>query len=130
MNGRILVVDDEEIVIRSCLRIFADGRYEVEAVRSGAEALTKIGERDYDVVILDIMMPKMDGLKVLEGIKKRRPGVEVIMVTGLSQTESALRSRQLGAFDYLPKPFGPDELKLVVEKALEKRRQQQEGRER
>jgi len=130
VNGRILVVDDEEIVIRSCLRIFADGRYEVEAVRSGAEALTKIGERDYDVVILDIMMPKMDGLKVLEGIKKRRPGVEVIMVTGLSQTESALRSRQLGAFDYLPKPFGPDELKLVVEKALEKRRQQQEGRER
>lgn len=129
MNARILVVDDEDIVIRSCLRIFAGGNYDVETVRSGTEALTKIEEKVYDVVILDIMMPQMDGLEVLQRIKKARPGVEVIMITGLSQMQSAMRSRQLGAFDYVPKPFGPDELKLAVEKALEKRQQQQEGRE-
>jgi len=122
VNARILVVDDEEIVIRSCLRIFGDG-YDVDAVRSGTQALTKIDEKEYDVVILDIMMPKMDGLEVLQRIKEIRPGVEVIMVTGLSQVQSAIRSRQLGAFDYVPKPFGPDELKLVVERALEKQRQ-------
>jgi DNA-binding NtrC family response regulator len=121
MSARILVVDDEEIVIRSCLRILGDGDYEVEAVQSGWEALRKIDESHYDVVILDIMMPKMDGLEVLQRVKESYPDVEVVMITGLSQIETAVRAMKLGAFDYLPKPFDPDELKLVVARALERR---------
>lgn len=127
MSARILVVDDEEIVIRSCLRILGDGDYEVEAVQDGWEALRKIDENDYDVVILDIMMPKIDGLEVLQRVKETHPDVDVIMVTGHSQIETAVHSMKLGAFDYLPKPFDPDELELVVERALERRQLLQEN---
>lgn len=127
MSARILVVDDEEIVIRSCLRILGDGDYEVEAVQSGWEALKRIDESHFDVVILDIMMPKMDGLEVLQRVKESHPDLEVVMVTGLSQIETAVKAMKLGAFDYLPKPFDPDELKLVVARALERRRLLQEN---
>jgi DNA-binding NtrC family response regulator len=128
MKARILVVDDEEIVIRSCLRILGDdGDNEVEAVQDGLEALKKIDESHYDVLILDIMMPKMDGLEVLRRVKEAHPDIDVIMVTGLSQIETAVKSMKLGAYDYLPKPFDPDELKLVVKRALERRQLLQEN---
>ena len=127
MKARILVVDDEEIVVRSCLRILGEGDYEAEGVQSGEEALRRIEEHPYDVVILDIMMPKVDGLEVLRRVKESHPDIDVIMVTGLSQIETAVRSMKLGAFDYLPKPFDPDELKVVVGRALERRRLLQEN---
>ncbi len=127
MKARILVVDDEEIVVRSCLRILGEGDYEAEGVQSGEEALRRIEEHPYDVVILDIMMPKMDGLEVLRRVKESHPDIDVIMVTGLSQIDTAVRSMKLGAFDYLPKPFDPDELKVVVGRALERRRLLQEN---
>lgn len=127
MSARILIVDDEEIVIRSCLRILGNGDYEVEGVQDGWEAIRKIDENGYDVVILDIMMPKIDGLEVLQRVKETHPDIDVIMVTGHSQIETAVRSMKLGAFDYLPKPFDPDELELIVERALERRRLLQEN---
>ena len=127
MSTRILIVDDEEIVIRSCLRILGENGYEAEAVQSGGDALRKIEESRYDVMILDIMMPRMDGLEVLQRVKETHPDIDVIMITGLSQIETAVKAMKLGAFDYLPKPFDPDELKLVVERALERRRLLQEN---
>ena len=127
MKGRILVVDDEEIVIRSCLRVLDGKEYEVEAVQSGVEALKKIDDGRYDVIILDIMMPNVDGLEVLQRVKESHPDIEVVMVTGLSQIDTAVRSMKLGAFDYLSKPFDPDELRLTVERALERRRLLQEN---
>jgi len=130
MKARILVVDDEEIVIRSCLRILGDDAdCEVEAVQDGMEALKKIDDSHFDVLILDIMMPKMDGLEVLRRVKETHPDIDVIMVTGLSQIDTAVKSMKLGAFDYLPKPFDPDELKLVVKRALERRQLLQENLE-
>ena len=127
MKGRILCVDDEDIVIRSCRRVLGDSEFEVDAVQSGVEALKRVEERPVDVVILDIMMPKMDGIEVLQRVKEGHPDIEVIMITGLSQVETAVKSMKLGAFDYLTKPFDPDELKLVVERALERRRLLQEN---
>ena len=102
--------------------------YEVESVQDGWEALRKIDENSYDVLVLDIMMPKIDGLEVLQHVKERHPDIDVIMMTGLSQIETAVQAMKLGAFDYLSKPFDPDELKLVVERALERRRLLQENR--
>ena len=127
MSARILVVDDEEIVISSCLRILAGDEYQVEAVQDGREALRKIEENPYDVMILDIMMPNIDGLEVLRRVKETHPDVDVIMVTGLSQIDTAVQAMKLGAFDYISKPFEPDELKLVVQRALERRRLLQEN---
>ncbi len=128
MSARILIVDDEEIVIRSCRRILDGDEYLVDSAQSGQEALRKVDESDYDIVVLDIMMPGMDGLEVLQQVKEQHPGVDVIMVTGLSQIKTAVQAMKLGAFDYLPKPFDPDELKHVVERALERRRLLEENR--
>jgi len=128
MKAKILIVDDEEIVIRSCLRILGEEPdYEVDAVQEGLDALRKIDEARYDVLIVDIMMPKTDGLEVLRRVKETHPDIDVIMVTGLSQIDTAVRSMKLGAFDYLPKPFDPDELKVVVKRAIERRQLLQEN---
>jgi DNA-binding NtrC family response regulator len=127
MSGKILVVDDEDIIVKSCLRILEDTEYDAEAVQDGWEALKRIDENYYDVLLLDIMMPKIDGLEVLQRVKETHPDIDVIMVTGLSEIETAVRSMKLGAFDYLPKPFDPEELKLVVERAFERRRLLQEN---
>ena len=127
MSARILVVDDEEIVLRSCLRALGDGGHQADAVQSGAEALAKVQDGGYDVLVLDIMMPKMDGIEVLRRVKETHPDIEVIMITGLSQIDTAVSAMKLGAFDYLPKPFDPEELRLAVERALERRRLLQEN---
>ncbi len=129
MSAKILIVDDEEIVIQSCLRILSDYSDVVDSVQDGQAALRKIDETQYDIVILDIMMPKMDGLEVLQQVKERHPDVDVIMMTGLSQIQTAVKAMKLGAFDYLSKPFDPDELKHVVDRALERRRLLQQNRD-
>ncbi len=129
MSARILIVDDEEIVIRSCRRILGDSNlYALDSAPGGMEALRKVDENEYDLLVLDIMMPGIDGLEVLQQVKERHPDVDVIMVTGLSQVQTAVKAMKLGAFDYLPKPFDPDELKHVVDRALERRRLLQENR--
>lgn len=121
MSARILVVDDEEIVVRSCMRILGSDEYHVESASDGMAALKMIGDNAYDIVILDIMMPRVSGLDVLQRIKESHPDTDVIMVTGLSQIETAVQAMKLGAFDYLPKPFDPDELQTVVKRAIERR---------
>jgi len=128
MSAKILIVDDEEIVIRSCRRILGDSMYAVDSTQDGRDALRKVDETEYDLMILDIMMPGIDGLEVLQHVKERHPGVDVIMMTGLSEIQTAVKAMKLGAFDYLSKPFDPDELKHVVDRALERRQLQQENR--
>lgn len=128
MSAKILIVDDEDIVLMSCKRALQSDDFSVDTVMDGWDALKKIDEIDYDVVVLDIMMPKCDGLEVLQHVKERHPGVEVIMMTGLSQVQTAVKAMKLGAFDYLPKPFDPDELMHVVKRALERQQLLQENR--
>jgi DNA-binding NtrC family response regulator len=127
MKKRILIVDDEEIVVRSCLRILSGDEFEIESAGNGLEALAKVAEKDYDMLILDIMMPKMNGIEVLQRVKETHPDVDVIMITGLNEIETAVKAMKLGAFDYLPKPFDPEELELVVARALERRQLLQEN---
>jgi len=127
MKGRILVVDDEEIVIQSCLRILSRGGFQADAARDGLEALRAVDENGYDVLILDIKMPKMNGMEVLQRVKEAHPDIDVIMITGLHEIETAVQAMKLGAFDYLPKPFEPEELELVVARAFERRQLLQEN---
>jgi DNA-binding NtrC family response regulator len=128
MTAKILIVDDEEIVIRSCRRILGDSMYVLDSTHDGQDALRKVDETEYDLIVLDIMMPGIDGLEVLQQVKERHPDVDVIMMTGLSEIQTAVKAMKLGAFDYLSKPFDPDELKHVVDRALERRQLQQENR--
>jgi DNA-binding NtrC family response regulator len=120
MKGRILLVDDEEIVLRSCQRILG-GEYDVDIAHDGLEALAKVNASDYDVVILDIKMPKMDGIEVLRRVKEARPDIDIIMVTGLHEIGTAVKAMKLGALDYLPKPFEPDQLEMAVARAFDRR---------
>ena len=127
MKKRILIADDEEIVIQSCLRILSDEDYDIDTVPNGIEAVEKINKVDYDMLILDIMMPKMTGMEVLQRVKETHPDMDVIMITGLNEIDTAVKAMKLGAFDYLPKPFDPEELELVVNRAFERRKLLQEN---
>ena len=106
----VLVVDDEEVVRRAYERTLATERCSVETATSGDEALQRMRERAFDVVLLDLRMPGMDGMSVLKAIKQHWPASEVIVVTGYPALESAKESVSLGAHDYLAKPVGPDDI--------------------
>ncbi len=120
-NPRILVVDDEMIVCESCQRILVEEGYEVEIALSGQEAFAKMKEDPFDIVITDLKMPGIDGMEVLATLRREYPDAVIIMITGFSTVETAVEAMKLGAFDYIPKPFTPDEVSVVVKKALEKR---------
>ena len=120
-NPRILVVDDELIVCESCQRILEEEGYEVEIALSGQEAFVKMKESPFEIVITDLKMPAIDGMDVLKHVRKEYPETIVIMITGFSTVETAVEAMKLGAFDYIPKPFTPDEVSVVVKKAVEKR---------
>jgi len=125
----ILVVDDEKIIHESCGRILREEGYEVETALSGQEALQKLKEKHYDLVLTDIRMPGMDGIETLEKMKREVPDITVVMFTGYSSVETARGSMKLGAFDYLQKPFTPEELLVVVKKGIEKEMSAQKKRE-
>ncbi|MEW6374348.1 MAG: sigma-54 dependent transcriptional regulator [Thermodesulfobacteriota bacterium] len=118
-NPRILVVDDEMIVCESCQHILEEEGYEVEIALSGREAFKKMEEDHFDIVITDLKMPEIDGMEVLRTFRKEYPDAIIIMITGFSTVETAVEAMRLGAFDYIPKPFTPDEVSIIVKKALE-----------
>ena len=107
---RILVVDDQEIVRLSHMRVLAGPDCEVNAVFDGAAALREMERHPFDVVLLDLRMPGMDGMTVLKSIKQQWPESEVIIITGFPSVESAKQAVTLGAYDYLTKPAGPDDV--------------------
>jgi len=121
-NLRILVVDDEMIVCESCQRILQEEGYEVECVLGGKEAFQKMKEDLFNIVITDLKMPGIDGMEVLRTLRQEYPDTVVIMITGFSTVETAVEAMKLGAFDYIPKPFTPDEVSIVVKKAIEQKR--------
>lgn len=123
MGPRILVVDDEDILIRCYQRILDNRGYRVDYVSSGAAALKKIETDRYDLVILDYLMPEMNGMAVLQHTRLIQPDLKVIMVTGLDKIDTEIRAKALGVFDYLAKPFDPIELNGAVERALTKQEQ-------
>lgn len=117
-KARILVVDDEEVVRYSYARTLSGQHCEVQAAENGQEALQLLGHRNFDLVLLDLRMPGLDGLTVLKAIKHQWPDSEVIVITGFPSVESAKQAVPLGAYDYLAKPAGPEDLINAASKAL------------
>ncbi len=115
---KILVVDDEEVVRLSHIRTLASIHCDVEVVKNGREALGIMERRPADVVLLDLRMPGMDGMAVLKTIKQRWPETEVVIITGYPNVETAKEAVRLGAYDYLAKPIGPDEVINVANGAM------------
>lgn len=120
-QARILVVDDEEIVHKSCRRIFRKDNYRLEFAYSGEEALEKVRSGTYDIVITDLMMPGMGGMELLRILVEEAPSLGVVVFTGYATVDTVREALKLGAFDYVPKPFTPDELTGVIRNALEAR---------
>lgn len=112
MNDKasILIIDDEEIVRRSHLRSLAETGCHAEAAQDGHEALRVMEQHTFDVVMLDLRMPGLDGMNVLKTIKQRWPNSEVVVITGYPSIESAKEAVRLGAQNYIAKPVGPEDL--------------------
>ena len=126
-ENKVLVIDDEISVCKGCKRIFEEEGCFVETALSGKEGLDKAREEFFDVIIVDLKMPDISGMEVLRNIRREQPDVAVVVITGYASVPSAIEAMKLGAEDYLPKPFTPDEVNLVVEKALRRKKEVKEG---
>ncbi|NTX06165.1 sigma-54 dependent transcriptional regulator [Myxococcus sp. CA040A] len=122
----VLVVDDKENMRKLFSRILGDA-YAVTEAADGEQAMSLLASRDFDVVVTDIQMPGADGFAVLREVKRRAPDTEVILVTAFASIPKAVEAIKEGAYDYLSKPFDPDEVALVVARALENGRQGREA---
>ena len=118
---RVLLVDDEVELIDRLVKRMKMRRVDVEGVNSGPDALALLDRKKFDVVVLDVKMPKMDGIETLREIKKRYPIIEVIMLTGHANVEVAIQGMELGAFDYLLKPIKIDQLLYKIQDAYKKK---------
>jgi signal transduction histidine kinase len=121
-KAKILVVDDEPSILLTVSAILQDEGYDVDSVPGGVEALPAIRRTHYDLVLTDLKMPKVDGLAVLEEVRKVSPQSATIMLTGYGSLDSAVEAVQKGAYEYLVKPTEVAELKLAVARALERKR--------
>jgi len=125
-NSRILVVDDEHLIRWSLEQSLKKQGYEVMTAASGEDALRLVQDESPELMLLDIQLPGMDGLQVLEKVKELDGEIIVVMVTALGVLETAVKAMRLGAYDYINKPFNLDELSIIVKKALETRQLRKE----
>src|SRR6202007_1100343 len=119
MPASILIVDDESGIRESLGALLRDEGYEVETGSSGEECLGELGRRSFDLILLDVWLPKMDGLTTLEAIQAREAAPVVIMISGHGNIETAVRATKLGAFDFVEKPLSIAKTTRSVKKALE-----------
>jgi DNA-binding response OmpR family regulator len=120
ITQKILVVDDEQTVCNSIQKILTKRGYSVDNSLNAKEAITKLENNKFDLVITDLMMPDMDGIELIQIIKDLYPELKVVVITGYASIDTAVKATKLGASDYLPKPFTPDELTEITRKAFSK----------
>lgn len=118
---RVLVVDDESDFLDMTVKRMKKKEFQCEGASSGYEAIEKIKNENFDVVLLDVKMPGMDGVETLREIKALKPLIEVIMLTGHASVESGIEGMKLGAFDYLMKPMELDKIIETIQDAYKKK---------
>ena len=121
--SKILIIEDEAAIRRVLTKILSEesDAYQVEDAEDGIEGLEKIKNNDYDLILCDIKMPKMDGVEVLEAVKKIKPEIPVVMISGHGDMETAIQTMRLGAFDYISKPPDLNRLLNTIRNALDKK---------
>lgn len=121
-EANILVVDDEETMRDSCQQALSRDGSKVQLAEDGSTGLAMLDKESFDLVILDLKMPGLSGMEVLKKIKQEYPEVVVVVITGYATVESAVEAMKSGAYDFIPKPFTPESLRMIVDRALEKRK--------
>lgn len=124
---QILVVDDEQVMREGCQRILSKRGWGVALARDGREGLDALKKNRFDMVLLDLKMPGMSGIEVLKEARSIDPKLLVMVITGYATIEFAVEAMKIGAYDFISKPFSPDQLILVIERALEKKRLEEEA---
>jgi len=119
-RGRVFVIDDDDIVLLSCRRILEKTGYEVETFSSGLKGIARIQEVRPELLLVDLKMPELDGLQVIERVRAVDPDVVIAVITGYATISTAVDAMKAGAYDFLPKPFTPDELRLIVNRGHER----------
>jgi len=117
-KAKIFIIDDEESIRDSCSQVLTKDGYSVRTAADGREAVNILNESRFDIILLDLKLPGIPGIKILKKITNSTPEVPVIIITGFASIESAVNTIKQGAFDYLAKPFSPEELRTIVKKAL------------
>jgi DNA-binding NtrC family response regulator len=125
-RGKLLIVEDERIARENLDHVFKQEGYDTVAVASGVRACDELDKQEFDLVMTDLRMQPVDGMQVLKHTKTLYPGTEVIMITSYATVSLAVEAMQQGAYHYLPKPYKIEEMRLLVAKAMEKRRLYQE----
>jgi DNA-binding NtrC family response regulator len=120
-SPRALIVDDEPTICRSCEKILSREGYLVKVAYSGKQAIALLGQEPFDILFTDLKMAEMGGMELLETLRSNFPDLVPVVITGYATIASAVETMKLGAFDYLPKPFTPEEMAAVAKKAWEKR---------
>ena len=122
MKCHILLVDDEKTMVKYLSKRLIKKGFEINIAYNGLEALEQMQAADFDVVLLDVLMPGMNGIDTLKEIKRMKPRTEVIMLTGHASVEVGIEGMKAGAFNYIMKPFDPNELMAEINLACEQRR--------
>ncbi len=124
---RILVIDDEPVICDGCRLPLADRGFVVDTCQSGTKGLEMLLGAEYDLALLDMKLPDMNGMEILRHVKNEKPGIYIIVMTGYSSVKNAVDAMKLGAFDYIAKPFTDDELLISVQRAVETKRLKEEN---
>lgn len=121
LKAKILIIDDEENIRKMLARALEAENYQVETALNGEDGLEKLKENDFDLILLDLKLPGMDGIEILEAMRKQDILVPVLIVTGYGSVESAVQVMKLGAIDYLQKPFKPQDIRDQVSSILKRK---------
>lgn len=121
-NERIIIIDDEEVVLDSCTQILQGRNYDVFTASDGSQGLKLVEQITPDLVFIDLKMPGIPGMEVLEQIHNQDDTIVTIVITGYATVDSAVEAMKKGAYDFLPKPFTPDEFRLITKRGLERRK--------
>lgn len=122
MTCKLLLVDDEKTMVKYLSKRLIKKGFEINTAYNGSDALEQVRAADFDVVLLDVLMPGINGIDTLKEIKKIKPRTEVIMLTGHASVEAGIEGMKAGAFNYIMKPFDPNELMAEINLACEQRR--------
>ncbi len=124
-QGRLLIVDDEKVALKNLEHVLRKEGYDVVCVQTGQAALSRLGKENFDVVLTDLRMERIDGMQVLKSCREVSPSTEVIMITGFATVDTAVEAMRQGAFSYIAKPYRLDEVRRVVSEALDRVRRRQ-----